>query len=275
VQVCLWDDERRRLLPGTVPDGGTSSSSGGTGAAPVQLAGELFCFTADALHLHLERQLQLAAGVEAAAEAGGLAGALQHPWLQQPLLIMSARLTAAALQLDSFLPSSEQQVLLTSVPDDSMAAAAGGYGRRRGPAVQLALEVHHCPPLPALGGGAAAVTAAEVAAEVREGMSFRNCWVHNLLIQLPTLAAAADDALLLFIDRASTLLAASGTAAASNGDGGDASLAAVVAGGAAQAASQPVAAEVEQLLAVEAAGAAASRLFTEQAVVESGERHAP
>lgn len=36
--------------------------------------------------------------------------------------------------------------------------------------------------------------------------SFRNAWVHALLLRLPTLAVAVDDALLAFVDHAKDVL---------------------------------------------------------------------
>jgi hypothetical protein len=241
LQLCLWDDERRRLLPAPPAD--------------AALGRELFALTADNLQLDLARQLRFAPGVDAAAAAGEAAGPPLHLWQRQPLVAMSAGLAVAAVQLDSFLPSGEQPVLLVSVPDEGLGGTAAA-GRRRGPALQLLLEVHHCPQLPrscSPGSGEQAEAAA---------MSFRNCWVHNLLVRLPTLAAAADDALLLFADRLSGLLGGGGGGEAAPGSDGEPSGAAAVLDPAAAARSA---------LAAEAAGAAASRLYTERAVVESGE----
>ena len=41
----------------------------------------------------------------------------------------------------------------------------------------------------------------EHAAVRAEGMSFRNAWVKQLAVRLPTLALAVDDTLLVFIER--------------------------------------------------------------------------
>lgn len=259
LQLCLWDDERRRLLPG----GGTSS--GGGGGSP--LGRELFSLSLQQLDMQLSRSYFVAAGCS--GTTGG-AGAQPHAWQRQALAVLAARFSAAALQLDSYLPASEQRVLLTSLPVDDV-----GHGAprrtRRGPPLQLALEVHHC--LPASEGGA----------DGGGGMSFRKAWVHDLLVQLPTLAAAADDELLLFAERLSGLMsAADGSRQSSTGGdegtaggAGASSVGSVsprhaAAGG---AATQPASRMdlLQQSLAAEAAGAAASRLYIEQAVVEAGE----
>ena len=241
LQVCLWDDERQRLLSA----GGSGSGSGG---AP--LGRELFSLSVDWLQLQMVRQLHQGAAAQAASPGGTL-----HPWQQQARLAWAARLAAGGLQVDSYLPSSEQPVLLTCLPKDSLesSGAAAGQG---GPPLQLALEVHHCPPVVAGGEDGTA------------GLSFRNAWVHDLLIQLPAVAVGADDALLLFAVRASGLLG--------GGGGGEpsAELAEVLGlppGGGASGEARPTAlAALQQDLAAEAAGAAASRLYIERAVVEPG-----
>ena len=289
LQLCLWDDERQRLLP---------PAGDGEGGGSSLLGEELFCLSVDALHIHLSRQplLDAAAAAAAAASLGAAAAQQQrrplHPWQRQPLVASTAWLAAGGGQLDSFLPSSEQPVLLTSLPEDSLEGMGGSGGststsRRPGPPLQLGLVVHHCPPLPGGGGGSAAEPADSSSGG--SGMSFRNAWVHDLLVQLPTLAVAADDALLLFADRASTLLLGGGAGgeedSSSGGDGPgpassggqDASAAGAqpaaaqqVAGAVGEAQPLPLAA-LQQSLAAEAAGAAASRLYIEQAAVESGE----
>lgn len=261
LQVCLWDDERQRLVPPASPAGG----------ARPPLGRELFAVSLDQLSLLLSRQQRLAAGLPAGAAAGAAPGARQlHPWQRQALQVMAARLTAAAAQVDSFLPGSEQPVLLTSRP-----AEDGGAARRqrRGPPLQLALEVRHCPPQ-----AAAALAGLGAPPDAPSGgqLSLRNTWVHDLLVQLPTLAVAADDALLLFVDHLSGLLAAGstqGSDSTSGGSGGSSSgdgACDVPGGGAVQQQSQLEA--LQQALAAEAAGAAASRLYIERAVVESGEQ---
>jgi hypothetical protein len=261
LQVALWDDERQHLLPAA-----NGYGSGGRRA----LGRELFSFTVDHLHLQLSRQLYLATAAAPAATGSHRSGDIArqlHPWQQQVLLVMAAQLTAAALQLDSFLPGGEQPVLLTTLPEDGIGSGGGHYRQRRGPPLQLSLEVHHCPPpLPASsissGGNASSGE-----------MSFRNSWVRDLLVQLPTLAVAADDSLLLFGDRLMGLMAGGGSA----GSGSDGTTALAVAGSSAAAAAgqqqpqhQAALTLLQQSLAAEAAGAAASRLYTELAVVESG-----
>lgn len=294
LQVCLWDDERQRLLPPAGPTGGT----------PPPLGRELFSLFLDHPALLLGRQQYLAA-VPGAAPAGAAScsgsGGCLHPWQRQLLQVMSAQLTAATVQVDSFLPGSEQPVLLTSLPSEDVGATRR---RRQGPPLQLALEVHHCLPH----GSAAQPDGLPCAAQSSSGgvgMSLRNTWVHDLLIQLPTLAVAADDSLLLFADRVSGLFTPGGsivtaagggsagsvpapaengsdgsvTAAATSGSTGGA--AARVAGSSGTAGNAAAGGAVQQqsqlellqhALAAEAAGAAASRLYIEQAVVESGEQ---
>ena len=85
-----------------------------------------------------------------------------------------------------------------------------------------------------------------------------------------TLAVAADDVLLLFLNRLSTVLSSGGDGDG-DGDGGEGE------GGGAAGEPTPAAAAAaalllqQGLLAEEAAGAAASRLYIEHAVVEAGE----
>lgn len=273
LQVCLWDDERQRLLPAAVAGGGPT------------LGRELFSLSIDRLHLQLSRQVLLEPAAAAAAALQRGDSRRLHPWQQQALVVTSARLTATALQLDSFLPGSEQPVLLTSLPEGSIAATSlGSLPQRHGPPLQLALEIHHCPPLPALAVAGGGGSCPEEGSQGGSGMSFRNAWVHDMLIQLPTLAAAADDALLLFGERLSSLLAGSGGGddnssinggegipVASSGAAGEGSAPPLGAVAGSSGTQQPPAlATLQQSLATEAAGAAASRLYIEQAVVESG-----
>jgi hypothetical protein len=253
LQVALWDDERQRLLP--------AAKGYGSGGGSRALGRELFSFTVDHLHLQLSRQLHLAAALAAGGAHSSRSMAQQlHPWQQQVLLVMAAQLTAAALQLDSFLPGGEQPVLLTTLPEDGIGSGGGHYRQRRGPPLQLSLEVHHCPPpLPASSSSSGDASSGE--------MSFRNSWVKELLVQLPTLAVAADDSLLLFGDRLMGLMAGGG----GDSTGSYSNTALAVAGSRVAAGQQQAAlALLQQSLAAEAAGAAASRLYTEQAVVESG-----
>ncbi|KAL4436856.1 hypothetical protein ABPG75_003995 [Micractinium tetrahymenae] len=278
LQVCLWDDERQRLLPS------------GSSAAPPALGRELFSLSLDRLSLLVARQQYLVAAGPAAASAAGAAlraGSVRpvHPWQRQVLQVMAAQLTAAAVQVDSFLPGSEQPVLLTSLPAEDVGAARQ---QRQGPPLQLALEVHHCVPQPQGALAALGVPLSSAAGSGGGQMSLRNTWVHDLLVQLPTLAVAADDSLLLFVDRLSGLLSAGAGHDSSGGVAGrDGSGAAQAAGGSRGAAQAPggsaagsrpdgsamqQAGQLELLqqgLAAEAAGAAASRLYIEQAVVES------
>lgn len=284
LQLCLWDDERQRLLP---PAGGGEAEAAGS-----VLGEELFCLSADQLYLHLSRQPQLEgpAGAAAAGAAGPPHAPPLHPWQRQPLLVSTAWLAAGGLQLDSFLPGSEQPVLLTSLPEGSFEGTGGGDSRRPGPPLQLGLVVHHCPAVP--GGSSSPADPAADGSGGGGGMSFRNAWVHDLLVQLPTLAVAADDALLLFADRASALLlgggggddyGSNGSGTGGSGEGSSpspgsgqegsalqAQQAQQVAGASLQEPAAPLAA-LQQSLAAEAAGAAASRLYIEQASVESGE----
>lgn len=264
LQVCLWDDERQRLLP----------LAGPAGRAMPPLGRELFSLTLDQLSLVLARQqyLTAAAAAAAAAPAGAAAEAASgawplHAWQQQALQVMAAQLTAAAVQVDSFLPGSEQPVLLTSLPPEDVGAAPQ---RLQGPPLQLALEVHHCVPQPAAASAAAPGGPPWAASSSSGGrqMSLRNTWVHDLLVQLPTLAVAADDALLLFVDRLSNILSA-GTGDGGTADGGGSGHAGDSPGG--NALQQQSQMELlQQALAAEAAGAAASRLFIARAAVESG-----
>lgn len=283
LQLCLWDDERQRLLPAA--GGGEAEAHGGS-----LLGDELFCLSVDQVHLHLSRQLRL----EVPGGGGGtsLHPPALHPWQRQPLLVRTAWLAAGGVQLDSYLPGSEQPVLLTSLPEDSFEGMAGSSSRRPGPPLQLGLVMHHCPSVTT---NSSSSSAADPTAEGGSGggsMSFRNAWVHDLLVQLPTLAIAADDALLLFADRASALLLSSGgdedTDSSSDGLGGSskgsspsagggqeasavaAQQARLVAGGSQLEPAEPLVL-LQQSLAAEAAGAAASRLYIEQAAVESGE----
>ena len=295
LQLCLWDDERQRLLPAA--GGGETETHGGS-----LLGDELFCLSVDRLHLHLSRQLRL----EVPGGGGGtpLHPPALHPWQRQPLLVSTAWLAAGGVQLDSYLPGSEQPVLLTSLPEDSFEGMAdtSSSSRRPGPPLQLGLVMHHCPAVTSSCSSAADPTAEGGSGG---GMSFRNAWVHDLLVQLPTLAVAADDALLLFADRASALLLSSGgdedAGSSSDGLGGSgkgsspsaglggsgkgsspsagggqeasanaAQQAQLVAGSSQLEPAEPLAL-LQQSLAAEAAGAAASRLYIEQAAVESGE----
>jgi hypothetical protein len=281
LQLCLWDDERQRLLPAA--GGEEADAQGGS-----LLGEELFCLSVDQLFLHLSRQLRMEAPAGAAGVAARAAQPSLHPWQLQPLLVSTTWLAAGGLQLDSFLPGSEQPVLLTSLPEDSFEGMAGSSSssRRPGPPLQLGLVMHHCPAVPSGSSNSAHDATADGGSGSGGGgsMSFRNAWVHDLLVQLPTLAVAADDALLLFADRASALLlgngggeeASSGEGASpspsSGPEGGPAAAqhAQQVAGGTHQEPAGPLAL-LQQSLAAEAAGAAASRLYIEQAAVESGE----
>ncbi len=280
LQLCLWDDERQRLLPTAA--GGEADVPGGS-----LLAEELFCLSVDQLQLHLSRQprLEAPAGTALAAHAARPL----HPWQRQPLLVSTGWLAAGGVQLDSFLPGSEQPVLLTSLPEDSFEGMPGSSSssRRPGPPLQLGLVVHHCPAVPS--GSSTADPTADGSGG--GGMSFRNAWVHDLLVQLPTLAVAADDALLLFADRASALLLGGGGGEDGGSTAGNGSSAEISAPGSQQEGSAALAhqaqhmasssqqeqhqaaplARLQQSLAAEAAGAAASRLYIEQAAVESGE----
>lgn len=267
LQLCVWDDERQRLLP----PAGDDDSDG-------MLGRELFSLSLDHLHLQLSREVRLDTAAAAAAAAARHSGRPLHPWQQQVLVALAARASAAAVQIDSFLPGSEQPVLLTSLPEGSLDAggSSGGNPQRSGPPLQLALEVHHCPP----SDGAAAD-----AQGGSSSMSFRNAWVHDLRILLPTVAVAADDALLLFLERLSALLAGSGGSFAGldggSGGGGSGSSsgsslappapAAAATEGAVLALPPSALAALQHSLALEAAGAAASRLYIAQAAVESGE----
>jgi hypothetical protein len=175
---------------------------------------------------------------------------------------MAAHVDAAAVQLDSHIPGSEQDVVLTSLADDGMGSATGQ--QQPGAALQLALEVHHCPPFVTDGSNILADRGSS------SDMSFRNGWVHELLIQLPTLAIAADDALLLFLERMSSL----GYGSSDGRDGSTGSGEPSIAGAAPAVPPVRPSALVAARLASEAAGAAASRLYAEQAVVEPGAKAA-
>ena len=246
VQVCLWEDERRRLLPAPA-----RQPSGSDSNTPLALGTELFCLTADGLQLMLARYAAPAVGPPAAAaaprqrspaaEQGPQAPCMPCAHARAPhLLVYQAQLALSAVQLDSFLPDSEHPVLLSSVAEGG-ARSGGGGGLH--PPLHMLLEVHHAPP-PWPGGR----------------MSFRNAWVHRVLARLPTLAVCVDDSLLLIATRAQQLLDgfSGGEAHGDSAEAAGLSSGPAAAGpqqpreGSAPAAARQLAAE----LAAEAAGAA-------------------
>lgn len=119
LQLCLWDDERRRLLGAATPGGPPGQEEGEEDGAAT-LGHELLCITLDGLLLQLQRSgahgLPQDAGV---AAGGGCPG---------PLVLYSASLAAAGLQCDSYLPAAEHPVLLAA-PLHAPSKAAGAGGR--------------------------------------------------------------------------------------------------------------------------------------------------
>lgn len=180
LQLCLWDDDRRRLLPAAGAPAPLAAAAPPLGSPrhpihPHPVPGhavlhyappakELFCITVDGLTFGLSKcpREQPAAGAAAAQTAappgagrssGGQPVAAQHAQphaqhtqhaqqQQEQLIEYCCQLLAEGLHCDSFLPGSEYPVVLTTVAEEEGGGgSAAGSAGAQGPGAPVHLAV--------------------------------------------------------------------------------------------------------------------------------------
>eukprot|EP00887_Chlorella_sp_A99_P008011 scaffold12.g8011.t1 len=301
VQVCLWEDERRRLLspphgPGgrRRPSGSDADLSGAAGAE--ELGRELFCATLDGVQLLLARMAAPDGGAAEASAAPALADApaspqqaalaerQQHPQQQSQAEQQQPPQQRAGEQEERQEPGRQEQRQegthaeagreahgqMLMVYQAQLALAALQVDAFLPHSEHPVLLTNLAPERLGAADGARAQLPLHLLLEVYHApppggtgrMSFRNAWVHRMLARLPQLAVSVDDVLLLFATAAQQRLAGQPGDGTRGADGREGAASAAAVGG------WGAALALRRELAAEAVGAAASRLYMEHAMLE-------